>query len=638
MRNYSKLVLFTLLLFTSTFILAQYNSTPLEIREVEFHNAKHRQQQKTALRTAEYDVSYYRLELSLNPSVRFVSGNVTSYFTPKDSIMNSIVFDFGNMLIADSIRYHGQTYTNHNTSGFHTIEIPFPSPLPVNVLDSVSIYYRGTPRGAFAAPPFAITGNILWTLSEPYGAQEWWPCKNDLTDKADSIEIVVTTPTGNRVASNGLLLSIDTIATDVKYHWKTTYPTVSYLVAVGVGNYDFYEEKQAINSDSLLIHHFLLPTQTFSQSSSDIMPMMVFFDSLFGAYPFIEEKYGHASFGFGGGMEHQTISFMGSYGGELKAHELAHQWFGNKITCGSWSDLWLNEGFATYLTGLTYDFGVVHSNAFWQAWLAGTERASLLFPNGSVYRYGDTLSNTLFDNRVYAKGAMTLHTLRWAIGDSAFFSGVKSYISDTSLAYGFAKTPDLKRHLETSSGQNLTEFFDDWVYGPGFPIISTYWSQTSTQLNLSVQQTPSDASVPFFNIPIPYRLKGPAIDTIIVVDPSINNQQFNLPITQQVDTVFFDPENKILALEALTTSLKDLSYLEDQVLIYPNPVKTQIYLNIPNTVSVQHISIRNILGETIARPSILSNSIDVSTLSNGLYFIDFSTNQGNLIKKFQKID
>ena len=144
--------------------------------------------------------------------------------------------------------------------------------------------YRGTPRSGQSSAPYAQVsipnGNLIWTLSEPYGAQEWWPCKNDLTDKADSVSINVSVPLGNRVASNGLLLSIDTSATKETYHWKTTYPTVAYLVAIGAGKYDFYEEKYAINNDSLLMHHFLYSNQTQAQSTDGVLPFLQLFDEL----------------------------------------------------------------------------------------------------------------------------------------------------------------------------------------------------------------------------------------------------------------------------------------------------------------------------------------------------------------------
>ncbi|MBL4710391.1 MAG: T9SS type A sorting domain-containing protein [Flavobacteriales bacterium] len=636
---------FSLLLFFSLIIgpaMAQF-VVPTKAVEFEKLKAQNHFNQKSAAQTVEYDVHYYEINLNLIPTSRFIQGSVKIHFISTINSMDSIVVDFGNQLIADSIIHNQISYSNVNTSGNNTISFDFPGSLGIGAQDSIEIFYRGTHRGGSSSPPFARVnipnGNLIWTLSEPYGAQEWWPCKNDLTDKADSVAINVTVPLGNKVVSNGLLLSIDTVGTNETHHWKTTYPTVAYLVAIGAGTYDFYEEKYALNNDSLLMHHFLYSNQTHANSSNGILPMLQLFDSLFGTYPFIKEKYGHASFSFGGGMEHQTVSFMGSYGGELKAHELAHQWFGNKVTCGSWSDLWLNESFATYLTGLTYNFNVVHNSLYWPAWLNGTEQGGLAFPHGSVYRYGnDTLYvNTLFNGQVYAKGAITLHTLRWKIGDSAFFAGVKNYITDPNLEFGFAKTPDLIQHLEASYGSSLTEFFKDWIYGAGYPRISSYWSQNGSNFQLTVQQTPSDTSVSFFEIPVPYRLIGPNIDTIIVVDPTTNTETFNLNINQIVTAIEFDPNKDIFAEELLTTAIDNNNLSDNRFNVFPNPSKEFINLYTSEDLKVQEIKIYSVRGKLIASPKV-EQLINISGLSNGFYILVLETNRGRLKSKFQKID
>jgi aminopeptidase N len=519
--------------------------------------------------------------------------------------------------------YQQNTYLTANTSGFNTLSFIFPNTIGAGTFDSIQVFYRGTPRGNPQGTPFAqvpvTNGNLIWTLSEPYGAKDWWPCKSDLTDKADSVSIDVTVPQGNKVASIGLLQGIDTVGTNLTYRWKTTYPTVAYLVAIGAGKYDFYQDQLYLNGDSILMEHYLLQNETQSQSISDIEEFMVFFDSLFGEYPFIKEKYGHASFTFGGGMEHQTMSFMGSYGGELKAHELAHQWFGNKVTCGSWSDLWLNESFATYLTGLTYEFGVVHSRNFWSVWLSQTEGSGFTYPNGSVYRYDTTNVNSLFNNQVYNKGAITLHTLRWKIGDSAFFSGVRNYITDASLAYGFARTPDLQAHLEASYGQSLSEFFNDWIYGKGYPRISTNWAQNGGSFNLTVQQTPSDTSVSFFEIPIPYRLQGPNLDTFIIVEPNSSNANFSIPVSQTITSVTFDPNQQIFAQELFTTSLSN-KMEHCNFTIYPNPTRDFIYIDTDLKLNGV-VNIYAATGELVYSKS-ATKRLDVNMLARGTYFIE----------------
>ena len=195
----------------------------------------------------------------------------------------------------------------------------------------------------------------MWSLSEPYGARDWWPCKNGNNDKADSVDIIVTAPAQYKAASNGLLQGEVLIGGGTKKvtHWKHRYPIATYLICFAVTNYSVFNNTLQLGNVSLPVVTYCYPeTQSWFQSSTTQyqLPQLSFFHGLLGDYPFIKEKYGNVQFGWGGGMEHQTCSFLVVPYEGLMAHELAHQWFGDKITCARWEDIWLNEGFASHMT------------------------------------------------------------------------------------------------------------------------------------------------------------------------------------------------------------------------------------------------------------------------------------------------
>lgn len=641
-----KIILLALCLFPVLFINGQ-ESAPMEnsickIVQMEQQKAKSFFPYNKAQRPELVDINYYKIDVFAVPDSIYISGNVTAYFTVSTDSTSKLVLDLAQNMIVDSVYFSGSKSAYAQIPSSDELEISFNKMLYQNMMDSVQVFYRGYPTqtgfGAFKVTSH-LSGEVLWTLSEPYGAKEWWPNKQTLTDKADSIDVIVTTSLGNRVASNGLLVKIDTLPNNLhKFHWSSNYPIAAYLIAIAISNYEVFEQTAYFANDSLKLYYYLYPSDSLglANSMNTTPEFMQLFDSLFGTYPFIKEKYGHASFGFGGGMEHQTMSFMGGYSGELIAHEMAHQWFGDAVTCASWGDVWLNEGFANYLTGLTYENNVVHDSAYWDVWRQNTLSAATSLPHGSVWVEDTTNTNQIFSYPLsYAKGAYLLHMLRWKVGDSAFFAGCRNYLHDPSLSYGFAETADLKNHLEASSGMNLTEFFDDWYYGKGYPSYSIQWSNTSTGMDITILQSQSDTSVSFFDIPLPILIKTTGFDTVIVLEPTQSPQSYSLPLNFSVTDVDFDPELNILSRNNIITSIHDIE--QDQfVSFYPNPVheNLNIEVNIPSE-RARKIEIFNINGQKVkALP--FSPSLSVVTLAPGLYFIEISTENKLIRRKFIK--
>ncbi|MFN8286250.1 MAG: M1 family aminopeptidase [Chitinophagales bacterium] len=595
------------------------------IAKAEMQARKHLLKMERAGAVNNTDIIQQRLELSVNPEVKYITGKVNTVFVPQPSI-DFLEFDLSDSLVVDSIIYHNSAMVFAHTNMVLHINLP----QSVTQRDSIAVYYHGVPGGtgfgSFVQDKHDSIP-IVWTLSEPYGARDWWPCKQNLQDKIDSLDVLITTPDTVRAASNGLLAQELHNGNQVTYHWKHRYPIASYLVCMAATNYAYYYDYVPYESDTLPVLNYVYPEDSVEarNATASIVRMIQLYDTLFGVYPFQDEKYGHAQFGWGGGMEHQTMTFMGDFGFELMAHELGHHWFGDKVTCGSWQDIWLNEGFATYLSGLCYEH---IAPEWWYAFRRSRIDGSCVVPDGSVFCDDTTSVSRVFDPHLsYSKGAMVLHMLRYLLGDDVFFSGLRSYLNDQNLAYNFAKTGDLKAHLEAASGKNLTTFFTQWVYGRGYPSYQISWIQDfSNTLSLTINQSQSHPSVPFFNVPVQVRFKGQLGDTIITFDPAQNGENFVLDkFSFSVDTVEFDPNLWIIAKDNTVT--RNSAYQLD-MLVYPNPVNNQLQLRVETDEGRSpEIKIYNIKGQVMYSDARFIHSgsetlsIDVSNLAAGTYRI-----------------
>jgi aminopeptidase N len=383
-----------------------------------------------------YDVTYYELDLDLYPNQFLLEGAVTIVGTSLTNLLDYIELDFYHTLEVDSI-----TYNNSHMPVLHQnnlITITPDTPIDYGETFSVTIYYHGDPEegrhqsfgwsshGIYSTP-------IIWTLSEPYGSPVWWPCKDDPNDKADSVYIKVTVPDDLVVASNGTLAGVQRNRGGLTYHWKTHYPISTYLVSLAVSNYEQFSDWYAYSdTDSMEIAYYVYPEHlnAAKEDFSITVEMMEFYASVFGEYPFIEEKYGMAVFPWHGGMEHQTIT---SYGASLvwgthrydfiNAHELAHQWFGDCITMRHWSHIWLNEGFASYAEALWYEH--IDGKEAYHTYVNRWDQVPL---NSPLFVTDSLNGNALFSRTVYDKGGWVLHMLRGVLGDSLFFESLKSYV------------------------------------------------------------------------------------------------------------------------------------------------------------------------------------------------------------------
>lgn len=590
------------------------------------------------------DVIYTRFCWDVDPAVRFVKGNLSKHFKALVDV-SSIIFELNNNMVIDSIIFRGNEVTWAYISDFE-FSVELAATVVQNEIDSLKIYYQGTPVTESGFGSFETAEHegvpVMWTLSEPYGAKDWWPGKNDLHDKIDSIDVMIRTPSQYRAVSHGMLQSEIPDGNHTVYHFKHRYPIVSYLVAFAVTNYVVFTQYAVLNGDSIPIINYVYPedSATIASQVANTYEMLQLFDTLFTPYPFRNELYGHAQFSRVGGMEHQTMSFMGYFSHDIISHELAHSWFGNMVTLSSWHDIWVNEGFATYSTGLSFEH--MYDGYWWPVWKNIAVTRITAEPDGSVYVEDTTSVSRIFNSRLsYYKGAYLLHMIRWIIGDQAFYTAIRNYLNDPMLAYRFATHDDVKSHFEAASGRDLTSFFDKWYYGEGYPIygIEVLNLQDSDELLVTIHQQTSHPSVEFFDMPVPLRLYGEGQEIDLLCNHTFSGQQFIFPRPPfSIDSVKFDPDLWLIAtLDYISLGISSVN--QQAINVYPNPANDYLEVSIADRW-VEEVSIFNISGQEVyLKPFSQSNEkfkIDISQLQKGIYILKVKTGSGIYSGKFVK--
>jgi len=592
--------------------------------------------------TANYDVQHQLLEIQVDPASSSIAGTVTTTFRAKTD-MAGITFDLSNNMAVSSVMMNG-TALVFNQDLTDELTITFVNTMSADEVEEIVVSYSGNPISSGFGSYEATTHNndpIVWTLSEPYGAKGWWPCKQDLNDKIDILDVKITTPVANAegeeyvAVSNGLEQG-QTVSNGLKTtHYRHQHPIPAYLVAFAVTNYTIYSHTVENNGNPFEIINYVYPEslETSQASTAVTVDIMNLFIDLFEPYPYEDEKYGHAQFGWGGGMEHTTVSFMGGFSRGLIAHELAHQWFGDKITCGSWRDIWLNEGFATFLTGLVSEH--LDGPEGHLTWKESKINSITSQPDGSVYLSESDTTNVgrIFSSRLtYNKGSMVLHMLRKKMGDEAFFQGVQSYLSHPDLAYAYAKTVDFIPIMEAHYGNSLTEFFQDWLYNEGYPSYDIQWSAIgSNEIVVTLNQTQSHESVDFFEAEVKVRMTG---DNGEVQDLLLNHtssgQSFAVATNFEVTDLVFDPEKDILSNgNSLTLGLPSDQW-QSGLRLYPNPTSDSLRVDAPG-IKIKSVSIYNLQGQLLNKLK-RTNEIDLSEVSAGQVILVFETNKGEVEK------
>jgi len=557
-----------------------------------------------------FDVTSYQLDLDLYPDQYLLQGAVTVTGKSLTTNLDHIEIDFYHFLSVDSILQNGNEITIDHRNNI--IYIPLDRLINMGESFSVTIYYHGDPEeGQYRSFSWSNHGSyytpIIWTLSEPYGSPVWWPCKDDPKDKADSVYINVTVPSDLIVASNGILSGVQRNRDGLTFYWKTHYPISTYLVSLAISNYEQFSDWYAFSpEDSMEVTFYVYP-EHLDAAKEDLgvtVEMLEFYASVFGEYPFIDEKYGMAIFPWRGGMEHQTIT---SYGYSLiwgnhwydyiNAHELAHQWFGDCITMRHWSHIWLNEGFASYAEALWFEHigGKTAYHNYINNWDARPLSAPLFV--------SDSLNgDALFSRTVYDKGGWVLHMLRGVLGDSLFFQSLKSYASDPDLAYKSAVTENFQEVCEKVSGIKLDRFFQQWVYGSGRPDYRAKWSVSGEgpwETTLEITQTNTN----LFKMPLQVILKGESFENTYTVWDSLSIQRFSFITDQKPENLEIDPDNWVMKSLSVSYIEGDLNKPPSEFSVsqnYPNPFNPETYIDVllPKDGMVS-FEVYNVLGEKV---------------------------------------
>lgn len=597
-----------------------------------------------------YDVTYYKLDIFLDHvffTTNRIVGSVLMKAKANAENLTNIYIDLKSNMNLDSIT-SSLGAVNYNRVGDKTY-ITFPSTLNLGEEFDVTVFYNGVP-GSSGLGSFEYSthnGNpIIWSLSEPYGSPDWWPCKDTPADKPDSVDIWITANSYFTSVSNGKLVEVVENGNNTKtYKWAVRYPIAQYLISVAMSNYMQYDtEYTALDGSTMPVTHFIYPEKwnTTRKAQLDATTDMIHeFALMFGEYPFLKEKYGHAEFGWGGGMEHQTVSSMVGFNRDLVSHELAHQWFGDMITCKDWHHIWVNEGFATYLEALYVEKKsgfAAYSNKI------AEELTNAKYAYGSVYCVNIDDDGEIFSGaRSYSKGAAILHMLRGVLGDSIFFKTMYDFANDPQLKYGVATTEDFQHVAETVSGKDLDYFFSEWVYGENYPTYDVNWGYnnfglTGNKYNAHVKVSQRNNSTPaFFTMPVQFKFHTSVGDTLITVFNDQKIQEFNFVLNGEPTTFKFDPN--VWILRTIGTSATDveaepinlLNYNLEQN--YPNPFnpETKISYKIGSSEQVK-LTVYDVLGREITtlvnefqNAGNYSYNFDASNLAGGVYIYQLST-------------
>jgi len=612
---------------------------------------------------AKYDVKQYILDLNISNTSTEISGNVITNAVVVTSELDTFAIDLVNnyeatqtYMIVDSVFVNG--VVNEFIHENDIVLVPLQQTILQEELFSVQIFYHGQGGCGFNTLTYMDIAHV-YTISQPDHSKYWWPCKQDLYDKADSLIFYITTDAENISGSQGVLESTEYLPEGkARYKWVSKYPIAYYLISFVVGAFSEHITYAQLpnQQDSLLIQSLLFSNSSYYPTHlvaiNKTKELLYLFSELIGSYPFKDEKYGNCVIGGPlGAMENQTMSTFGyrsmdttsndyfGYYYWYVAHELAHQWFGDYVTCKRWNDIFLNEGFASYFEYIALQN--LESQARANYWMTNAHTSIKTVPGGSVYSSDSITSWDDFDifsyRLMYKKGGAIPHILRYEVNnDSLFFSILRNYL--TKFAYSTATIEDFKEVVELTTESNFTDFFNQWIYGEGYPIFNLKWHQQEDTLFVESVQTTSTSITPLFKTHFDLRLIfTTGNDTIVRLYQETNNEIFRICVSNPVRVIRFDPNIWLISKNSISNVGID-EYLKDNSLLfnaYPNPAHDKITIvveeeNLQNLVA----TIYDMQGKVIVQKKIKDNNteINVSVLPKGVFILELK-NKNKIGKK-----
>ena len=615
-----------------------------------------------------YDVKYYKLDLVLENTSLNIAGSVWMRVRVGAQALDSLAFELyqgapgAATLLIDSVVVNGRRSPGVRRVG-NDATAALAQPAAAGSLTDARIYYHGA---APAQGTAAIGGgfnnrsqirvnnvvqpyNVTWSLSEPFAAHEWFPCKQVLTDKADSSDVWVTTTLPNKVGSNGVLArTVALPAGKVRYEWKSRHPIAYYLISVAVAPYlETVSYAHPAGGPVVPIVDYVYNQRALNFYQTEINRTAGFienYSNLVGLYPFADEKYGHSMAPLGGGMEHQSMTTQDGFTFTLTAHELFHQWFGDNVTCASWEDIWLNEGLASYGEYLSLQALATPGDA--RGWMDLAHEYAQR-NSGSVYVADTTNSTRIFDYYLtYKKGGAVVHMLRYLLNDDTkFFRALRTYQSQ--YRGRTARTIDLQRVFEAEAGRSLNYFFQQWFRGQGYPLFNARWNQVGSTVVLRVTEIASVPAVtPFFDTDVDYRLtyaNGTTQTVRLHQGQAVQTFQFAATGPGSVVGIEVDPDQWVLDLPgpapvrdnglALAThtagSLAPLS-------LFPIPCH-----DVLNLAALPMPSVRAEVVDATGRVALQQElraahpQLDTRTLAPGLYYLRLLSPAGEMLGRGQ---